>query len=417
MEKKAKSTRGKKSTTKASTKPRAKKAKEQAPVVTEAVNATEVKVETTEKAVEREQGYSLVTRRRISEAIAPEYRSRQGEYKLDQVVWEITLACCFSCKYCGSGVTGGKARPNELTTEECFGVADQLAGLDCRRVSLIGGEVFMRKDWKAIVSRLRSYGMLVNIITNGFVFKDAIIEDLKQLDLESVAVSLDGPKEVHDKYRQKGSYDRAIQAIEALTEAGIHTSVISTLNSENVKHLEEFYQTLTKYKIFAWQLQACSPMGNAANSGVAYAFSPTEVLNFVDTHADAAPFIIGAADNIGYYSPLEGRIRGIRTGYGIFGGCSAGISALGIDSVGNVRGCESMYDEQFNEGNLRNMSLRYIWENPDGFAYNRKFDPSQLTGRCAECSMGSVCAGGCRSYNHFTHGKLYEAPRCARYYD
>ena len=76
-------------------------------------------------------------------------------------------------------------------------------------------------------------------------------------------------------------------------------------------------------------------------------------------------------------------------------------------------GCESMYDDRFNEGNLREKSLREIWENPDGFAYNRKFKRSMLTGPCADCKHGAYCAGGCRSYNFFVHGKLYEAPRCA----
>ena len=90
-------------------------------------------------------------------------------YQLDMCVWEITLACCFSCKYCGS--RGGRARDNELTTEECLDVADQLAGLGCRRVSMIGGEVFMRRDWKDIVSRLTGHGINVNIITNGFTFR------------------------------------------------------------------------------------------------------------------------------------------------------------------------------------------------------------------------------------------------------
>lgn len=66
-------------------------------------------------------------------------------FTLKSCVWEITLKCCFECKYCGSG--GGKARPEELTTMECMDVIRQLAGLGCRRVSLIGGEVFLRPDW------------------------------------------------------------------------------------------------------------------------------------------------------------------------------------------------------------------------------------------------------------------------------
>lgn len=73
-----------------------------------------------------------------------------------------------------------------------------------------------------------------------------------------------------------------------------------------------------------------------------------------------------------------------------------------------------MHDERFTEGNLRQKPLKEIWENPDNFAYNRKFTPSKLTGKCKECEMGRYCAGGCRSYNFFVHGKLYEAPFCAK---
>jgi radical SAM protein with 4Fe4S-binding SPASM domain len=38
-----------------------------------------------------------------------------------------------------------------------------------------------------------------------------------------------------------------------------------------------------------------------------------------------------------------------------------------------------------------------------------------LTGACATCEMGPVCAAGCRSYNYFANrGKLYENKLCAR---
>ena len=45
-------------------------------------------------------------------------------YTLRNCVWEITLACCFSCKHCGSG--GGKARSDELTREERAAIARTL---------------------------------------------------------------------------------------------------------------------------------------------------------------------------------------------------------------------------------------------------------------------------------------------------
>lgn len=299
----------------------------------------------------------------------------------------------------------------------------------------------MRPDWAEIASELTSRGVRVCIITNGFVFSDRLLTSLKEIGVESVAVSLDGDRETHDRFRQEGSFDRAINAIERLTSEGIYTSVITTLNSENVHCLEDMYDVLKDKGIFAWQLQACSPMGNASGAapadaegadhadaggadhadaegadhadagGFDHRFDFARVIRFVDERADA-PFAVGVADNIGYFSPSEGSIRGNRSGTAVFRGCKAGLTSVGIDSVGNVRGCESMYDEAFNEGNLRERTLRDIWEDPKAFTYNREFSPDMLTGGCADCEYGPYCAGGCRSYNYFTGGKLYESLYC-----
>ena len=330
-------------------------------------------------------------------------------FQLKTAVWEITLACCFRCAYCGS--RGGKARENELTTAESLDVARQLAEMGCRRVSLIGGEVFMRSDWAEIAGALTSRGIKVCIITNGFTMTPGIIGELKRINIESVAVSVDGVREIHDAYRQKGSYDRALQTLQTLAAAKIPVSVITSLRSDNAPLLPELYRELKKLPLFAWQIQACSPMGNANDNAVSVAFSAKEVLRFVAETAPSAPFRVGVADNIGYYTPEEGRLRGAPNAR--FEGCSAGLTTLGIDSVGNVRGCESMYDERFIEGNLRERSLADIWTEQSAFAYNRNFTTELLTGACEACKHGEVCAAGCRSYNYFTTGRLYENCLCA----
>lgn len=334
------------------------------------------------------------------------------EYRLQSCVWEITLACCFSCRYCGS--KGGRARAHELTTAECLDVAAQLAALGCRRVSLIGGEVFLRPDWETIVRALTGRGIRTTLITNGFLFTPELLERLRGAEIESVAVSMDGPRAVHDAYRQPGSFDRAAAALDALSGGGIPVSVITTLHSENAPLLEELYAFLRERPLFAWQIQACSPMGNAAASGVRYRFDAKAVIRFVEAHMFEAPFSLGIADNIGYFTQREGWLRGDLSGAAVFGGCRAGLTTVGIDSVGNVRGCESMYDDRFIEGNLRTRRLADIWYDENAFAYNRRFTPDLLTGPCRSCPYGSLCAGGCRSYNYFTHGKLYESSACAR---
>ena len=168
----------------------------------------------------------------------------------------------------------------------------------------------MRKDWDVIVDALTSRGIVTCIITNGFLFREEHIKRLKELNIESVAVSLDGPKDVHDKYRQEGSYDRAVRAIGMLSGAGIPVSVITTLNHENAARLEDFFPIIRGFDIFAWQLQACSPMGNAAKAGIDFAFDFAEVISFVERHMYNVPFAMGVAHNIGYFTENEDRLRG-----------------------------------------------------------------------------------------------------------
>ena len=69
-------------------------------------------------------------------------------------VWEITLACDLGCKHCGS--RAGKAREDELSTEECLDVVRQLAEMGMLEVTLIGGEAYLREDWDIIAGSTKS---------------------------------------------------------------------------------------------------------------------------------------------------------------------------------------------------------------------------------------------------------------------
>ena len=163
-------------------------------------------------------------------------------FRLEGCVWELTLACCFGCRYCGSA--GGRARADELSTAECMDAAEQLADLGCRRVSLIGGEVFLRRDWAQIAGRLAGLGVRVDVITNGYLMSPEVLEQLKQAGVSSVAVSIDGPEDVHDAGRQAGSFKRAMEAVRALTAARMPVSVISTLRRDCMGRLEELDRVL-----------------------------------------------------------------------------------------------------------------------------------------------------------------------------
>ena len=119
-------------------------------------------------------------------------------FRLRSCVWELTLACCFGCRYCGSA--GGRARADELSTAECLDTADQLAELGCRRVSLIGGEVFLRRDWAQIAGRLTGRGAAVAVITNGYLMSPEVLAQLREAgvapDLIRLSVGIENPDDI-----------------------------------------------------------------------------------------------------------------------------------------------------------------------------------------------------------------------------
>src|SRR5262245_28219769 len=77
--------------------------------------------------------------------LAASVRPIDQRWQPTYAVWELTLRCDLACRHCGS--RAGRARPDELSTEEALDVVRQLAELGTREVTLIGGEAYLRDDW------------------------------------------------------------------------------------------------------------------------------------------------------------------------------------------------------------------------------------------------------------------------------
>jgi MoaA/NifB/PqqE/SkfB family radical SAM enzyme len=95
-------------------------------------------------------------------------------YKTYSAVWEITMGCNMRCKHCGSSCE--ETFPDELTTEEALNLCDDLGKLGFKHITLSGGEPTIRKDWNLIAERLNKNGIIPNLITNGWLIDENIIE-------------------------------------------------------------------------------------------------------------------------------------------------------------------------------------------------------------------------------------------------
>jgi len=326
-------------------------------------------------------------------------------------LYELTLRCNMRCIHCGS--SAGDARTQELTTEDWNNITKQLADLNCKEITLLGGEPFLNTDWFSIAKTITSYGMKVTIVSNGLCMNNETISKLKALEPYAVAISIDGGvPETHDYIRQRpGSFDICMNTLLKLTNANLPTTVVTTLNKKNVNELS-LLRALLLNKGIAWQLQIASPMGR---------FPKELVLSKEDFYASALFIattrrkysmkempIIGA-HCFGYNSQVLPNINLLP----FWRGCQAGVALLGIQSDGGVKGCLSL-PEEFIEGNIKNTTLCEIWNKPTAFLYNRKFSTKDLTNDCQSCSFGKTCKGGCLSISTAATGKRHGDPYCLK---
>ena len=185
------------------------------------------------------------------------------------VTLELTYLCNLRCQMCslveGGMVTKQGQRQNpelrepdgsvrrEVSTEEYLDIIRQIGRAGVKNVTLTGGEPTLRRDITALVAALKKYPIHVSMISNGSG-KPEVYRELIDLGLDSITISVDGTREVHDHVRgREGSFDRAVRAIKTIIDAKkagaanrpwLEVScAISALNQHDIENLVDWFQT------------------------------------------------------------------------------------------------------------------------------------------------------------------------------
>jgi radical SAM protein with 4Fe4S-binding SPASM domain len=132
----------------------------------------------------------------------------------NEVVLEPTQRCNLRCKMCHQDRMA-LGKQGELTLKQIEAFFDRNTQL--QKVSLIGGEIFVRRDMVAMIRSLNRNRHIV-LSTNGTLVGNVEIEALRNCKrIFTICISLDGTKTVHDSIRRAdGAYDKAIRTIESL---------------------------------------------------------------------------------------------------------------------------------------------------------------------------------------------------------
>lgn len=145
------------------------------------------------------------------------YNNKLGRaYMPLRYFFELTYLCNLNCPYC---YVGQNRKKDELTTQEWFDIIEQLPWYSF--VTIVGGEPLIRKDFIPILEKTakKTFGKL-NVVTNGILINDEIIDAFIRTKMMLLSVSLDGYGENHDKNRGK---------------EGIFNTIISNLEGVNIK--------------------------------------------------------------------------------------------------------------------------------------------------------------------------------------
>lgn len=151
---------------------------------------------------------------------------------------EVTRRCNLRCDYCFVGWS--RDWVSDMPESTAFEALREGEGL-FEQLHVTGGEPFA---WSPLFHLLeeacaRYDDVLVN--SNGTLLDAAAIQKLRDLGPRfNISISLDGPREVHDRARGAGRFAQTSETLRALLEQGIRVTVMTVVTPEVLRELASF---------------------------------------------------------------------------------------------------------------------------------------------------------------------------------
>jgi len=315
---------------------------------------------------------------------------------------EMTLQCNLRCKHCYlDGVHDGIPGEVELSTEEWYGILDQLAEAGTLWLLMTGGEPFVRPDFLDIYTYAKRKGFLITIFTNGTMITPEVADTLAQMPPLSIEISVYGrTRETYERVTGiPGSHGRCMRGIELLLERGLPLSlktVVMTLNKDELFDLKAWADELGVD--FRFDAALFGGMGDAEPTK--YRLSPEEVLEIEEAYPG---FFEELAEVYRRLLPKAESANRDRLYV-----CGAGSQSFAIDPTGKLNVCLLSRHPEYN---LRIGGFVEGWSEALPAERNRMPSPSYA---CRDCQLMSICSP-CPGKNELETGDVERAGdfRCA----
>lgn len=286
--------------------------------------------------------------------------------------YNVTGRCNMRCVFC----EWWKTVTPELPTKKAIASIDAVCSLGVPFFDLSGGEPLLRKDIITLAKRVSSHGCLVSMNTNATLLDGAKVSEVAKV-FDLVIVSLDGPREVHDKIRGVvGTYNKVMKAIKLLKASGVRVGVNSVVTPWNITMLPKFIEEL-RMQVDLVQVQPIHPYPPPAEN-VPSREAVSQLLDYLLKLKTSETGFLGVPTDFikGFEAFFNSQAPKI---------CHAGELYIGINPSGELLACPARSDIVLGDtlgGSLNNI-LKEKQSNNEGWC-----KVSSCRGCWLECTVG-----------------------------
>jgi MoaA/NifB/PqqE/SkfB family radical SAM enzyme len=181
------------------------------------------------------------------------------------IFFHILTACNLSCSHCY--INPKQHGTQTLSKERIVKWLELFVDPDKKsNVIFLGGEPTMHPDLAFGIKKAKELGYFVTVDSNGYLFHD-LLERTSPKYLDFLSFSLDGPDSIiNDPIRGAGVFDICVANIKNAVQYGFNVSVIYTVSSKNINHLERMVPLLKELEVKKFFIQVIGLRGGSLQS-------------------------------------------------------------------------------------------------------------------------------------------------------
>ncbi len=319
------------------------------------------------------------------------------DFRAYSISWNLTKRCNLNCDHCylDAEFRGG-LRTDELNTEECFRVIDQIAEVNPNAfLILTGGEPLLRPDIYEIIRYAADRKFMVVLGTNGTLINRANALKIKEAGAHGVGISIDSMDPgKHDKFRGvQNAWDQSMEAFNVMNEVGIDFLIQMSVSDMNYKEIPDVVAFAEKIGAIAFNLYflVCTGRGQGNTDISNAAYEEALKMLYEQQMKYKGKLMINSK-----CAPQYKRVVYENDPDSVYtrtysGGCPAATHYSRISPEGNLTPCPFIEESV---GSLKTNTFKDLWDNAPLMKElrNRK----NLEGKCGACEFSAMCSG-CRA--------------------